>query len=123
MEFEDIEFDWEIIEVVNTSRERGAMVKYTPVGEFADCAECTMFVPIPWQKCRDEKHMGELAALKINARAPCNRWLKEATPPQPDISEKLLKGMKNERFKGGQRRKPGGDNDTGRSESGANVSE
>ncbi len=100
IEQEDLEFDWEVIEIINVKKRRaarrGAMVRYTPCGEIDGCQTIEKFVPIPWHKCTCADHMKEIAQKKIIAYAPRRDWLKELIPAVPDKSEELIKEIQSE---------------------------
>jgi len=112
MEEEDIEFDWEVLEVFNTPEKRGATVAYTPVDPKMSAVE--LFVPVPFHKVADETHALEVMELKINQRAPRAAWTKEITPARPDVSESVTNKLKADLSSGkklnGQKRKPGNPN-------------
>ena len=115
----DIEYDWEVLEVINGDGGRGARVKYTPVDTAFSAIE--KFVPIPWHKCVDIDHAREISASKITSHAPTQAWMKQIPTAADAVdTDALVAEINSGEMPKGEKR---GDPESERREDGPAVSE
>ncbi len=101
----EIDYDWEVLEIVN-DEERGAIVRYTPISP-EGLTVVEGFVAIPWHKFADAAQARDAMVKKLQARAPMKTWHKELNPDPPDNSEAIVAELEStEKPKGRNRAKP-----------------